>query len=178
MRFPVEKTNRTIKGILSDSAGYGLRGRNVHVEEVDPSWAYEGHPDHASLEQANGKGLGEYAGDWVRAYGAIRPTETLAIVVADVPRTPAHARPRSPRAVTIYVPKLDHDLMDVARDALIAGDKATTNTVLKPLGNYAGIARAIIERQVSTFKKAAHPKKNTKRIRQEVDDFLRAQGRL
>jgi hypothetical protein len=68
--------------------------------------------------------------------------------------------------------------MDVARDALLAGDKAMLDTLLRPFGTYAGVARAILERQAKSFKKAMHPKKSTKQIRREVDDFLRSQGRL
>ena len=41
-----------------------------------------------------------------------------------------------------------------------------------------GSPRAILERQAKTFRKATNPKKSTKQIRKEVDDFLRSQGRL
>jgi hypothetical protein len=68
--------------------------------------------------------------------------------------------------------------MDVARDALLVGDKQLIAMALAPFGLYAGIARAILERQIRSFAKATHPKKSTKQIRREVDDFLRAQGRL
>ena len=68
--------------------------------------------------------------------------------------------------------------MDVARDALLVGDKQLIATALEPFGLYAGIVRAILERQIRSFAKAANPNKSTKQIRREVDDFLRAQGRL
>ena len=174
MRFPVDKTNRTIKGILAHSVGEWLRGRDVHVEEVDPSWAYEGDLGQASLEQANGKGPGVFASDWASHYGAIRPSDTWVVVVADVAKT---RTARSPRSVTIYIPRLDHGQMDVARDALLIGDKQLIATALEPFGPYAGIARAILERQIRSFAKAMHPKKSTRQIRREVDDFLRSQGR-
>lgn len=176
MRFPVDKTNRTIKAILAKSVGeFWQRKGDVHVEDVDPSWTFE-----TNFEP------GDPTAYWVSPDGklgckverenhispvSLSPHADFALVLARGTRA-------SQRTVTIYVPQLDDEQMDVARDALIAGDKTTTDMLLKPLGLYAGIARAILERQIKTFKKAANPKKSTKQIRREVDDFLRAQGRL
>lgn len=194
MRFPVEKTNRTIKRILNASVGEGWprapKGREVLVEEVDPSWLFSRDPspgrrdpyaeDAFFLVSPDGsyRDMSEEAAqlNTTGPYGPytpfIHPTDRLVVVAPRYPRSAAK------RSVTIYVPQLDHAQMDVARDALLVGDKQLIETALRPFDAYAGIARAILERQTSTFKKAANPKKSTKQIRREVDDFLRAQGRL
>lgn len=171
MRFPVDKTNRTIKAILAQSAGEGWQRKgDVHVEEVDPSWEFEmffGPQDPiAYWVTPDGK-----SGHKMTTVSLLAPTEDFALVLARGLRA-------SQRTATIYIPPLDHEQMNVARDALLAGDKAMVDTLLKPFGAYAGVARAILERQVRSFTKAMHPKKSTKQIRREVDDFLRMQGRL
>lgn len=57
-------------------------------------------------------------------------------------------------------------------------EKTDYATALEPFGLYAGIARAILARQLRSFAKAANPKKSMKQIWREVDDFLRAHGHL
>ena len=185
----VDKTNRTIKAILDKSIGEGwprggpgLRGREITVEEVDPSWTFETYfepqdpiahwvsPDGKSGQQLVGeRGIRGKRGRQLPA--VLAPTSHFALVLAQTPKG-------STRTVSIYIPQLDHGQMDVARDALLVGDKNLIATALEPFGLYAGIARAILERQIRSFAKAANPKKSTKQIRREVDDFLRAQGRL
>ena len=182
----VDKTNRTIKAILDKSVGEGWlrgpKGREISVEEVDPSWTFETnfdwndpdtHVGSVYLVSPDGK-----SGYWVEhsatAPTKAAPTSHLALLIATFVAKPGQRR----RTVTIYIPQLDHAQMDVARDALLVGDKKLIATALEPFGLYAGIARAILERQIRSFAKAAHPKKSTKQIRREVDDFLRAQGRL
>lgn len=172
--FPVDRTNRTIKGILEQAVGEAFRGREVFVEEVDPSWNYvEGG---FYIVAADGKGRTPTAATERQIEQFVHPTAQFAILVFGIPE-PTTRKP-SHRTATIFVPQLDHVQMDVARDALLAGDKAMLDELLKPFGLYAGIARAILERQARSFKQAAHPKKSTKQIRREVDDFLRSQGRL
>ena len=183
---PVDKTNRTIKAILDKSVGEfwtrAPKGREVFVEEVDPTWSYlrsDYFEDSAITDDApeaiclvspdgNRRDSPEEAAQWQAQF--IHPTDRLALVVG---RT---AKPRK-RTVVIYVPQLDHAQMDVARDALLVGDKKLIATALEPFGLYAGLVRAILERQVRSFAKAAHPKKSTKQVRREVDEFLRSQGR-
>jgi hypothetical protein len=176
MQFPVDKTNRTIKAILEKSVGVGWRGREVFVDEVPPSWTYRpGSRDHF-LVTADGRrqAIEARTVQWLEQ--DVRPTADLVLVVEQ-------RRERAPQSTrkataTIYIPQLDHAQMDVARDALLVGDKQLIATALEPFGLYAGIARAILERQLRSFAKATNPKKSTKQIRREVDDFLRAQGRL
>jgi hypothetical protein len=175
---PVDKTNRTIKAILDKSVGTewmrAPKGREVFVEEVDPSWTYSGDFTKAILflvaPDGSRRDAREEAQQWQAQF--VHPTDRLALIVG---RT---AKPPNKRSVVIYVPQLDHAQMDVARDALLIGDKQLIATALEPFGLYAGLVRAILERQVRSFAKAAHPKKSTKQIRREVDDFLRSQGRL
>ena len=182
----VDKTNRTIKAILDKSVGEGwprggpgLRGREITVEEVDPSWTFETYFEPqdpiaywVSPDGKSGQQLVCERGKRVRQLPAVlAPTSHFALVLAFT------AKP-SKRTVTIYIPQFDHAQMDVARDALLVGDKQLIATALEPFGIYAGIARAILERQLRSFAKAANPKKSTKQIRREVDDFLRSQGRL
>lgn len=179
MRFPVEKTNRTIKAILAKSVGEfwtrAPKGREVFVEEVDPSWEFETglQPD----EYVYWVGPDGKFGD--RVTRVIRKTDTVgvapnahfAVLVAEQPKA-------GRRTVTIYIPQLDQGQLDVARDALLVGDKQLIATALAPFGIYGGVVRAILERQIRSFAKAANPKKSTKQIQREVDDFLRSQGRL
>ena len=172
--FPVDRTNRTIKGILEQAVGEAFRGREVLVEEVDPSWNYvEGG---FYIVAADGKGRSPTAATERQIEQFVHPTEQFAILVFGIPE-PVTRKP-SRRTATIFIPQLDHAQMDVARDALLVGDKQLIATALTPFGLYAGIARAILERQIRSFAKAAHPKKSTKQIRREVDEFLRSQGRL
>jgi hypothetical protein len=175
MRVPVNKTNRTIKAILAKSAGeFWQRKGDPHVEEVDPSWTFETDFDPsgptAFMVTPDGKSGFKVEQEKYRPRKELAPTAHLALVVARGIRAPQ-------RNVTIYIPQLDHEQMDVARDALLVGDKQLIETALRPFGIYAGIARAILERQVRSFAKALHPKKSTRQIRREVDDFLRSQAR-
>jgi len=179
---PVDKTNRTIKAILAKTAGDGWRGREVYVEEVDPSWSYEGvrwdpntYPRDRVFQVHRDAYLGDTYINFPDQGRKIDLSQHLAVVTFGVPE-PITAKP-SHQTVTIFIPQLDHVQLDVARDALLAGNKSL-DTLLKPFGYYAGIARAILERQVRSFTKAMHPKKSTKQIRREVDDFPRSQGRL
>lgn len=181
--FPVEKTNRTIKAILDKSVGVGWprgpRGREIFVEEVDPSWTFETHfePQDPVAYWVSPDGKRGYRVD-AKNYGALAdvdlaPTSHFALVLAQTAD-----RAIGWRTIIIYIPQLDHAQMDVARDALLVGDKQLITTALEPFGLYSGIVRAILERQIRSFAKAANPKKSTKQIRREVDEFLRAQGRL
>jgi len=168
---PVEKTNRTIKAILERSVGEGWRGREVFVEEVDPSWSYLQGAFFLVTPDGRYRATVKETEQWQEQF--VHPTERLVLVTTGDPRKPSNRA-----SATIYIPQLDHVQLDVARDALLAGDKPLLDTLLKPFDAYAGIARAILERQVRSFAKAMHPKKSTKQIRREVDDFLRSQGRL
>lgn len=180
---PVDKTNRTIKAILDKSVGEGwprggpgLRGREISVEEVDPSWMLQTHfepqdPVAYWVSPDGKRGLKVDAKNYAMVPDVdLAPNAHFAIVLAQSPKSRT-------RLITIYIPQLDHAQMDVARDALLVGDKQLIATALEPFGLYAGLVRAILERQVRSFAKAMHPKKSTRQIRREVDDFLRSQGR-
>jgi hypothetical protein len=171
---PVDKTNRTIKAILAKSAGEGWQRKgDVHVEEVDPSWTFDTNfePGDPTAYWVTPDGKSGHKVQPTSRPSYLAPTSHFALVLARGMRA-------SQRTATIYIPQLDHEQMDVARDALLAGDKAMLDTLLRPFGTYAGVARAILERQAKSFTKAMHPKKSTRQIRREVDDFLRSQGRL
>lgn len=182
----VAKTNRAIKAILKHTLGEYWAGRDLSIEEVDPSWTYadtlpgerEGDYDRAvywaAADGSNGYKVGDSKTDRTpRGLSTLAPTSHFAVIVEDIP---AGYRAKF-RSATIYIPRLDEAQMDVARDAMLAGDKTLLKTLLSAFGRYAGIAGAILEHQVRTFRLAANPKKSTRKIRLEVDEFLRAHGR-
>jgi hypothetical protein len=128
---PVDKTNRTIKAILDKSVGEGwprggpgLRGREISVEEVDPSWAFETHfePEDPVAYWVSPDGKRGYRVD-AKNYGALpdvelAPTSHFALVLAQMPKSRT-------RLITIYIPQLDHEQMDVARHAASATSGAS-----------------------------------------------------
>ncbi len=75
--------------------------------------------------------------------------------------------------VTIYIPMLDQATLEIARDALLEGDKKRSAQVLKDLGPYAGIGAAIVGAQGAVLEKATSGK-TSRQIAREVDEILKA----
>lgn len=169
----VSKTAPGIKKILSATVGVpDWKGRTVYVAQVDPSWAYSLFNDMGEPYVYQIKGIsGSLAVRRVPkpTYGGpATSVEAPSYGEAVVTR---HIGPYG--TVTIYIPMLDQATLEIARDALLEGDKKRFAQVLKELGPYAGIGRAIVEAQ-SAFLEKATSGKTSRQIAREVDAILKA----
>lgn len=180
---PVEKTNRTIKAILDKSVGVGWRSGTARTQDLRRGSRPVVDVRDALRAAGSGCVLGEPRRQaWIqgrrkelrrsRRRGSSPDVSFRACACAD-------GKPRDRLANDHHLPPATRSRADGRRArCLLVGDKQLITTALEPFGLYAGIARAILERQIRSFAKAANPKKSTKQIRREVDDFLRSQGRL
>lgn len=172
MRTQVSKTHPAIKKLFKPTLK-DWRGWSVFVEEVDPSWNYQRFGVVRGLapgpvvyrESADGEFFGQVpaTGDRIVADG---PAYGDVLIVKE---TRGHTGP-----VTIYIPtRLDPIVLDVARDAVLAGDKKQAKSVLEQLGPYAGIAGAVVEAQAKGLTKAEKGGKTSRQLTREIAEFLR-----
>lgn len=171
----VSKAHPAIKKILAasvDAERSKWRGRLIFVDQVSPSWTYR-HYNSTGEPHVYRVVLGDYttalripppsyAGPAPRM-GA--PSGGEAILVREIGHT---------GTITIYVPKLDVAQLDVARDALMSGDKKLAKKVLADLAPYDGIASAVIEAQTKSLAQVTEGK-TSRQLSREVASFM--QGR-
>lgn len=169
----VSKAHPGIKKILSASVTVPeWRGRSVYVVQVDPGWTYSLYND-ASEPYV-------YQIDDVAGRLAVRrvPKPTYGGPATQVD-APSHGEAVVTRdigpygTVTIYIPVLDNAALEIARDALLEGNKKRSAQVLKELGPYAGIGGAVVDAQGAVLEKAASGK-TSRQIAREVDEILKA----
>jgi hypothetical protein len=182
----VSKTDPTIKKIIAATSGSDATewpggsptrwsGRLVSVVQVDPGFTYNLYND-----------TGE-----PRVY-QVRNIQARMLTVSRVPR-PSYGAPATEifapaygevvvtrqigptGRITIYAPELDAATLDVARDALLLSDKKLFAEVLKGFGDYAGIARAILEAQSKTLEKVSSGK-TSRQLDREIAEFLRSRN--
>jgi hypothetical protein len=191
VRTQVSKTHPAIKKILRNTHYGAWQGRNVTVVQVGPDWMYRaltpsGPPSTVYLLHAEAT----FATFPIQRESSIW-TPVDGEVVVEQQRLGRDA----PGPVTIYVPMLDAATLDVARDALLAGDKKQSVQVLAALGPYAGIGGAIVEAQSKTLESVSRgegippggalpPNADSetrrmwtarkRKLDREIDDFLRS----
>jgi hypothetical protein len=183
----VSKTDPVIKKIIAATSGSDStewpssgspaqwRGRLVSVEQVDPGFTYQIYNDTGEPRVYQVRNLQARMLTVSRvprpSYGA-PATEIFAPAYGEVVVT----RQIGPTGrITIYVPELDAATLDVSRDALLSGDKKRFTEVLKGFGDYAGIARAILEAQSKMLEKVSSGK-TSRQLDREITDFLRSRN--
>lgn len=175
----VSITNPTIKKIVQQILP-GYRGKGIKVVQVKPTFEYQylndsGEP-YVYRARAGGSGLAEIARPGYGGSHTVRFMEGIDMIVT--------RRIGKNGAITIYVPTLDPDAMSVARDAMLEEkSKTEISNILHPaLGDYAGIAQAVLEAEVKTLGKATSTKPKGKttaaRLDREIDAFIRRSGGL
>jgi hypothetical protein len=153
----VSKTNATIKRILAATVGGGFKGTKVTVDEVD-RFDYQlypemGTPTIAYVASANGSAAHEtqratihrnvtLTSDLFHEYGG------ACVVIY-------HRYGGGKGSVTIYIPTLDQGVLEIARDAVLAGEKRKASDTLAQFVTYGGIASAIVEAQVKSLAKGS-----------------------
>ena len=172
----VSKAHPTIKKIISKTVGtWG--GRNVSVEQVDPSrWRFSLYNDTGEPKAY----LAKADGSWGRsitqpAYGA-GPVDIDFRSYAHEPDDVVVVKQIGHNgSITIYIPRLDQTQLDVARDALMSGRAISSRAMTDDLGPYGGIAHAIVESQTKTLEKATSGK-TSRQLDREIAEFI-ARGR-
>ncbi len=161
----VSKAHPAIKRLITATEEYGAvpwRGRNVSVAQADPRFAFHLYNDTGEPRVYSASVVTPRVSRIPRPpYGGPatvmgQPSGGEVVVVRQIGPT---------GSITIYVP-------EVARDALIAGDKPRATAVLKDLGPYAGIGAAILESQDKTLAKVSSGKKS-RRLDREIAEILR-----
>ena len=171
----VSKSNQTVKKILTSTVGK-FGGRKIYVNEVDPlGWTYHyindtGEP-YVYVAKATGSG----------GFQVPRPGYGQSKVLpfpndgrlGEVLLT--HTRSGDSDRITMYVPRFDEALMDVARDTVLSGpgQKANLKQQLRAFGDYAGLAEAVLEAQAKMLTQATEGKKTSRQLDREIDEFLR-----
>lgn len=182
----VSKSHPTIKKII-DSTNWLLGaqrwgGRIVKVVRTGDTWQYllyndSGEP-YVFVMSGEGKGAARASPP---SYGARegtsipRPENGSIVVTRQIGPT---------GTITIYVPPFDETQMEIARDAMMSGgkvNKAHLQALLKPFGEYAGLAHAVLEAQINLLNKASSRGESTqaknRRLDREIDQFLKTRTR-
>lgn len=179
----VSRANPTIKKILTAISDEGYRG-TLKVQQTPAHWQYLYYNDSGEprlfIADANGR-----SAQLVAKPGYGQPANAIGYEPGTVlVKQPLRAYSRGTASpVIIYVPQLDLNEMDVARDAFLSGGKRgkqAMEPLLAAFGEYAGIAGAIIESQSKMLGKATSPDrepltKRNQRLDREIAEFL--QGR-
>jgi len=190
----VSKTSPTIKKILRNTHYGAWNGRNVIVVQVGSNWTLpargsttKGRPSIVYRLQVKASNV---SFPLSRETPVAAPDDGDVVVEQQLLAGRGAAGP-----VMIYVPMLDAATLDVARDALLVGDKTRSAEVLTALGPYAGIGAAIIGAQSKTLESisrgegippggALPPTADSetrrmwtarkRKLDREIDDFLRS----
>lgn len=171
----VSITNPTIKKIVGGVQS-NFRGKDIKVVQVKPTFEYQYINDSGEpkvyVARAGGSGLREIVRP---GYGGSHTVRFMLGQDAIITQRIGHNG-----AISIYVPTFsDPDAMNVARDAMLEQNrsKAQIMEMLHPaLGDYAGLAFAVLEAEVKTLGKKASGKKSTQ-LDREIDSFLNRSGR-
>jgi len=165
----VSKAHPGIKKILSALPDWG--GRTVYVVQVDPGWTF-------SLYNDSSEPYVYQVGNISNPLTVHRVSKPLYGGPATLVTAPSDGEIVVTRdigpygTVTIFVPALDQSALEVARDALLEGDKRRSAQVLRELGPYAGIGSAIVGAQGAVLEKASSGK-TSKQIAREVVEILK-----
>jgi hypothetical protein len=169
----VSKADPAVKKVLAAikrADDYAWSGRKIDVVQVDPGFTYTlyndtGEPKVFRVDLGGGTAARvpppKYGGPSTQVDA---PIGGEALVTRQVGST---------GFVTIYVPELDASVLDVARDALAAGDKRQAASALKMLGPYAGIGGAIVASQDKTIARVSGGKRS-RQLDREIDTFIRS----
>jgi hypothetical protein len=152
----VSAAHPAIKSILT-AIDPNWRGKKITVDQVDPDWTYF-HYNDTGEPKAYRVVLGRYvtARELPRPpYGGL-PTRIQAPSGGEAIVT----KPIGSGTIDIYVPRLDANALDVARDALIEGRPFPASE----FGPYAGIAEAIVAATAKSLEKAMSGKIKARKI--------------
>ena len=171
----VSKADPAIKKILAAIKrvdGYEWKGRKIDVVQVDPSFTYQLYNDTGEPKVFRVSDLERHP----IVEAVRRPTYGGPATVVEAPARGEVVVTRQIGAtgsMTIYVPELDAGVLDVARDALAAGDKRQAAEALKELGPYAGIGGAIVASQDKTIAQVSGGK-SSRQLDREINEFIRS----
>lgn len=180
----VSKTNPLVKKILNatgkrEGSVRFWKGRIVHVVQVDPSWSYTLYGDtgepyvfyvedlykHPYVEPVPGPSYGTSSREVTAPQ---RGGMGYKVVVTRERGTYG--------AVMIYVPVFDPHALDVARDALLSGDKKNALKILKDnFDDLAPLALAVLEAQRGTFEKIEKGK-TSRQLDREIAEFMKGRS--
>lgn len=169
----VSKADPAIKKILAAIKrvdGYEWHGRKIDVVQVDPGFSYSLYNDTGEAKV--------FRVDLVRGTASRVPSPSYG-GPATVLGAPLGGEVLVTRQIgatgsmTIYVPELDVAVLDVARDAITAGNRRQATEVLKALGPYTGIGAAIVASQDKTIAQVSSGK-STRQLDREIGEFLRS----
>jgi len=185
----VSKTDPTIRKIIEVTSGSDVwpggapkkwTGRNVSVVQVDPSFTYQLYSPARGDAGAPRVYIVGSIGSKLTAFRVPPPSSGAPATQINTPdngevvvvrQNGAHG------AIMIYVPELDVGVLDVARDALLAGEARRAREVIQQLGAYAGIGAAVIRAQGKTLESVARGEGKTsarkRQLDREIDAFLR-----
>jgi hypothetical protein len=192
----VSKTDPTIKKIIEASSGSDWVdwpgtgapkkwiGRNVSVVQVDPSFTYQLYNPARGDAGAPRVYIVGSIGSKLTTFRVPPPSDggpATQINAPDNGEVVVVRQSGSHGTITIYVPELDASVLDVARDALLAGEARRAREVLQQLGPYAGIGAAVIRAQGKTLESVARGEGKTpsrrRELDREIDAFLRTRKR-
>lgn len=176
----VSKSHPTIKKLLVVTVGSNFKGRKIYVDEVDPiGWTYHYINDTGEPKVFIAKADGASGFEVPRpGYGQSKqlpfPNDGR---LGEVFMT---YRRGDSDMITIYVPRFDAAVLDVARDARLIGpsQKANLTRQLKEsFGAYAGIAEAVLDSEKKTLEAVTEGKKSSRQLDREIDEFMRERRR-
>jgi hypothetical protein len=165
----VSKANPTIKKILDATVGSNYRGRKISVDQVDPHWTYHLYNDTGEPHVYR-----VVLGRYTTARRLPSPTYGGPATIIGAPSggEVVLTRQLGPTGtITIYMPRLDENLLDVARDALMAKGVTASRALTAELGPYGGIAEAIVGSETKTLGKVSSGK-SSRQLDQEIAEIV------